>query len=139
MNRIKNKCLRRTIKTLILIAVLTSVYIFYKLCLPNVVFFWGNQARLEIDTGSYKVSEVLSDSDSNKIRNMFVGKINWFDEPACGFEESNYIEFGNSKFVLGMDSCGTIKTGNRYFELSEDEFNELNNILRKYNAEFPLF
>lgn len=139
MKEIKNKYLRRTIKVLIVIAAVAVVYTIYKLCLPNVVFFWGNQARLEIDTTSYKVSEVLSDSDSNKIRNMFVGKWNWFDDPACGFDESNYIEFGGSKFVLGMDNCGIIKTGNRYFTLSKDEFNELNSILKKYNAEFPLF
>lgn len=139
MNRIKNKYIRRTIKILIATAVVAVIYIFYKLCLPNIVFFWGAQAKLEINTTSYNVSEVVSDSDSNKIRNMFVGKINWFDDPACGFDESNYIEFGNTKFILGMDSCGTIKTGNRFFTLSKDEFNELNNILKKYNAEFPLF
>ena len=136
--KITNKYVRRALKALIVVAAVISVVFLYKLCLPNMVFFWGNEAKLELHT-RYNVSGTLSEADSNSIKNMFVGKWNWFDSPDCGFDESNYITFGNTKFILGMDGCGKIQTGNRYFTLSEDDFNELNRILKKYNAEFPLF
>lgn len=141
--KIKVNSKRRKIAIVLLIALASTValYLIYEVACPTRVFFWAKSGVVEIHDSSRnsEVSAELSDEDSEAVKKLLVGHWSYYDSPSCGFSEGNYLQFGNSKFLLGMDNCGTIQTGNKFFTLSEGENQALHSILKKYNVVWPLF
>lgn len=126
---------------LIVLASIVALYLIYEFAFPTRVFFWAKSGSVELhDSGrNGEVSAELSDDDSEAVKNLLVGHWSYYDLPSCGFSDENYLQFGNAKFLLGMDTCGTIQTGGKFFVLSEGENQMLHAILKKYNVVWPLF
>lgn len=127
---------KKVLKMFSLFLAVIVIYVLYELCLPSRVFFWDNQGTVVIHDSSKKLTE----ADSKKIKEIFEGYWCCYDEPSCGgFTDEAYIEFGFNKFLPGYDTCGTIKTGNKYFTLNEADKKEFFGILNKYGASFPMY
>ena len=137
----KSRKKKIAVTLLIVFASFVALYLVYELALPTRVFFWAKSGSVELhDSGrNGEVSAELSDDDSAAVRNLLIGHWSYYDSPACGFSDENYLQFGNAKFLLGMDNCGTIQTGSKFFTLSEGENQALHAILEKYNVVWPLF
>lgn len=93
------------------------------------------QAQVEAD--SYGNTCRLSDGDAEQICKAFSGKKLYFDNPACGFDEDFLaVRVGKATFLPGMDSCGTVKYGMMFFQLSNPEMSALRSILAKYDIDY---
>lgn len=124
------------INVLIIAGFVLAVYFLYELCLPTRVFFWNNHCSVVLNGNSTAVSG----EDSKRLKNLFTGYWCYYDNPSCGgFSDAACIDFGLSKFYLGYDTCGTIRTGNKYFTLSEDDAEEYFSIMKKYGVSFPMY
>ena len=128
--------MKKTIlKIFILACSVLVLYFLYELCLPTRVFFWNNNCSVVLKG----TSKVMADEDSRRLKSLFNGYWCYYDNPSCGgFSDEAYIDFGLSKFYLGYDSCGTIRTGNKYFTLSENDAEEYFNIMKNYGVNFPM-
>lgn len=132
--------MKKVLKIMLPVAAVVLIYLIYELVFPTRVFFWANRAQMELHEGrNGNISARLSDEDSAKVKELLTGYWSYYDSPACGFSDEIYLQFGNAKFLLGMDDCGTVQTGNKYFTLSETDNRELHTILAKYKVSWPLF
>lgn len=122
-------------KVWIVIAVLFAVGWCVMICFSTVHV--PLQAQVEVD--SYGNTCRLSDEDAEQICGIFNGKKLYFDNPACGFDEEILaVRVGGATFLPGMDSCGTVKYGMMFFQLSNPERFALRSILAKYDIDwFP--
>lgn len=83
-----------------------------------------------------KITEA-SDEDSARLKELLYGKGLHYDEPSCGFRESVSVSFGFDKFMPANDGDGIIKNNGKYLNLSDEETEELHEILEKYGVRFP--
>lgn len=87
-----------------------------------------------------KISEMLSAEDLSAIREMFDGKELYKDNPSCGFSETIAVVLDASQvFCVARDECPVIyyKNEGQYFSLSDQENEQLRNILENYGFRFP--
>lgn len=101
---------------------------------PNIIL--GDQATAN-QMYDNNVNSRLTDKDTEAIKEMFAGKWCYLDNPSCGFNENVYIQIGINKFLPACDGCAIVKTGNKYFNLSNEERKTLDSILKKYGIVFP--
>ena len=74
------------------------------------------------------------------LKTLFDGKIMYRDNPSCGFSETVSIIFDQKQtFCIAQDNCPIVywKEKNRYITLSEDEKNQLRDLLEPYGFCFP--
>ena len=136
---IKKKRFRLVFKIFAFVLIVVALYSVYKLALPNHVFFWETQGRVEVHNEYLDISKEFSQEDSVFLKNMLVGNWCYYDNPACGgFSEEAYIQYGSKKFMLGYDKCGTIKIEEKYFSIKDEDKEKFFKILSENGVEFPL-
>ena len=94
-------------------------------------------AVLTFKYGDCDVVVELSAEESETIRNIFNNKRSYQDNPSCGFTENVSVRFDDSVFCVARDNCSTIKYQGRYFSISDDERETINNIFEKRGGSFP--
>jgi hypothetical protein len=87
------------------------------------------------------INETLSETDSEEIKKILNNRILYTDNPSCGFVKDISLQFNDGKFIFSIACDGDPifkdeKTG-KYFNVSEEERNQIDNILKKYGATFP--
>ncbi len=118
--------------------VLSIIMIFlFTACSSVVNISDGTKATLIYIYDNKNINTELTDEESDTIRQMFDGKDLYSDNPSCGFSENISVRFGNYTYCIANDSCGIIKVGFQYFNISDKEREELEKILKSYGAEFP--
>lgn len=86
------------------------------------------------------ISHTLSHQELIVIENIFNGKMLYKDNPSCGFTENVCVRFnGSQTFCFACDTCPIIywKEGNKYFKISEEEKQQLYELLGEYGFHFP--
>ena len=95
--------------------------------LANMTYVYGGQ----------EIREVLSPEESQLLRSIFDSRRPYSDNPSCGFTEDISISFGSLVFCIACDDCPIIKFGNKYFKISEEDRETINQIFEKYGGTFP--
>lgn len=83
------------------------------------------------------IHEKLTSEESEAIISILNGKVQFFDNPSCGFDKKINLSVNNQSFLLACDGCPTIKHGLRYFNVEEGEIKIIHSIMEKYGATFP--
>jgi len=94
-------------------------------------------ATLTYVYGGKAIHASLSAKDAKLIRSIFNNKLQYDDNPSCGFTEDVSIRFGDLVFCPACDGCPTIKLGNRFFGISWSERHTLEQVFEKYGGSFP--
>ncbi len=123
-------------RTLALFLSIVIIFLFTS-CSSVVNISDGTTAFLTYIYDNKNINTELTDEESNTIRQMFNGKELYNDSPSCGFSENISIRFGNYTYCIANDRCGVIKVGFQYFNISDNERDELEKILKSYGADFP--
>ena len=106
---------------------------------------FADSVFIEIEDGnllSFSV-EVESD-DTNELKEIFNGKRAWPDSPSCPTGGVNIIFKSERKELIlhpAGDGCSTVMVGeypsDKYFHLSENENERVQEILSKYGVAYP--
>lgn len=108
-----------------------------------------NIKRVQINTNSkvilvYKYSDKdidveLTEEESNKIIELFNGKVLLKDNPSCGFDKDVSFIINGNYYEIAEDGCGIIYSDreNRYIRLSNKEKEIYKEIMDKYGAKCP--
>ena len=112
-----------------------AIILLFLIPTPNIIF--PGQATAGQMYDDKNIICQLSDDDTQKCVEMFAGKWCCLDSPSCGFDDNVYIQIGINKFLPACDGCGIVKSGNKYFTLTETERKTLDSILIKYGIKFP--
>ena len=86
------------------------------------------------------ICQSISNDDMMAICKLFNGKKMFFDNLSCGFTDNVSILInGSEQFCFACDTCPIVywKSKNKFFTLSESEYNELIQILSEYGFVFP--
>ncbi len=134
---LKKRCLIMFVVIFMLIVVLLGV-------------FWLKNNRVKIEFvkdakacfiyGDTNNVHCLSDEELTIIKDIFNGKRLYKDNPSCGFNEDISIKFSELQtFCIACDACPIIywKEENRYIRITEDEKEQLYNLLETYGFFFP--
>ena len=81
------------------------------------------------------LNEAVNESDALKITEILNGKHLYKDNPSCGFTEKQAIVIHDNKtFCIAMDECPILyyKEEDKYLRLSEEEYNQLLQIIEQY-------
>ena len=84
----------------------------------------------------------MKDSDLRVLKGMLLG-FSYVDSPACGFDKTVSITLTNGRKSITIcpacDSCGTFRIGNtdRYLEVSDEQRDRFEAIVKKYGMTFP--
>ena len=117
-----------------------SICLAFALCSCGRVSAGGSEpVELKFHYDGASVDAVLSEQDSEVIRNMFDGKELYFDDPSCGFNENVSLRVDGKVFCPACDKCAVVKDcgSGQYFELSESERRELVKIFSQHGGSFP--
>ncbi len=88
--------------------------------------------------GDENIDLTLTEDESKTILEMFNNReMYWDNGLSCGFDDEIYLSVGEGKFYPSCDGCDIIRYKGKIFHLTEEEREELNTILNKYNAKFP--
>ena len=94
-------------------------------------------ARIIYIYNDQKVNILLSDEESDIIRNIFNNRKLYSDNPSCGFTQNVSVRFNELIFCIACDNCPIIKLRNKYFKISSEDREVVNQIFEKYNGIFP--
>lgn len=132
----KNK--KNIVFAVIGIAIVIGIMIMISSFLPSYVNISVSDAGM-INFTAYdnNISNVITESDTEKIKNLFQGKWCYLDDPSCGFSENVSIKIGNDIFMPACDGCPIVKYKKKYLLLSDDERAQLDAILSNYGVSFP--
>ena len=89
--------------------------------------------------GDTDIMQILSDEDSETVRNVFDGKTMFSDSPSCGFSENVALVLAGNTYCIACDNCGIVYhvKEDKYFNLSEQENKALRELLGEYGFSFP--
>ena len=89
--------------------------------------------------GDTDITQILSDKDSETVRNIFGGKTMFSDSLSCGFSKNVALIIGGDAYCIACDDCGVIYSvkENKYFNLSDKENGVLRELLGEYGFSFP--
>ena len=89
--------------------------------------------------GDTDITQILSDKDSETVRNIFGGKTMFFDSLSCGFSENVALIIGGDAYCIACDDCGIVYhvKEDKYFNLSDKENKALRELLGEYGFSFP--
>lgn len=123
-------------KILVLVLVMILAVLFY----GNTVHL-GNPgyAVLTYSYGDIQIWEELYGEDVDTVVKILNGKIEFPDNPSCGFSENISITIGEHTFALACDSCGVVKnckTG-KYISISDAERDVLEKLFTSRGGKFP--
>lgn len=70
---------------------------------------------------------------------MFEGSVLYNDIPACQYEGSYKMVFGDEDYWISMDSCNSFwdEANDKYFSLKKKELEEFIEIIEKYGGSKP--
>ena len=89
---------------------------------------------------NHNISELISADDFSSICDLFNGKKLYSDNLSCGFSNDVSICINETEsFCFAHDSCPVVywKNKNKFFRLSQSEYDILTDILNKYGFIFP--
>ena len=98
------------------------------------------KAEVYFQYGDTEALNQLNDRELEAVKAIFDGKKLYKDNPSCGFSEAVSIKFDDERtFCIARDTCPIIywEEKNRYIRLTENEKNQLYNLLEPYSFIFP--
>lgn len=87
------------------------------------------------------IKESLTESEIKLVCDIFEGKLMYVDTPSCGFSESVSICFnGKQTFCIACDGCPLVyfMEKDKYFRISNEDMQQIHNILEGYGFSFPI-
>ena len=96
-------------------------------------------AVLTYSYGDIRIREELYGADVDAVVDILNGKLEHYDNPACGFDEGIAIIIGGRTLALACDSCGVVKdceTG-KYIYISDGERDILESLFTSRGGKFP--
>ncbi len=89
--------------------------------------------------GDADITKLLSDEDSEIVKEIFNGKNLYTDSPSCGFSENVALIIDGATYCVACDDCGIIYNieKDKYFNLSDKENEILRSLLCEYGFTFP--
>lgn len=131
-------------------AVVIMAIIFTIMAVCSLGVIWAKTRKVDIAhaqtgyltfvVGDVNVHERVSDKELSQIKELFIGKSLFRDNPSCGFTADISIEFDDTHtFCFANDGCPLVywKENNQYFRLTKDEQAQLYGILEQYGFFFP--
>ncbi len=99
-----------------------------------------NEGRVFYNLEGVLIDEKLSVEDFNVISRIFSEKQLYDEPPLCPVNDNVYVSLSEDCFQISQDDCGTVyfKNEKKYFDLTDEEYEELKNILSRYGFIFPL-
>jgi hypothetical protein len=88
------------------------------------------------------ITVTITNSDDVELIAKLLNKRSYKDTPSCPFGYAEIVVWKNSKktsIFPATDSCHNFKIDNRYFQVSNSEWEILMETLRKYGVERVLF
>ncbi len=134
MNK-KRLCIVLIVVFIVIVGVVLSIVF-----LPKVNMSFANEGKAIFKYESKDISDNISSDDFAEICRLFDGKKLYSDNPSCGFSDDVSIMInGTESFCFAKDTCPVVlwKNKNKYFNLSDDEYVKLTEILGKYGFVFP--
>ena len=125
-------------KSIVLILALILAVSFY---LDRNIIRLGNPdcAVITYSYGDIHIWEELYGKDVDEVVKILNGKVEYNDNPACGFSEDISITIGGYTFALACDSCGVVKncTSGKYIYISDAERDVLEKLFTSRSGKFP--
>ncbi len=126
----KNKSSKNIILGTIGISMLVIIFGYFFVCRTKIT---TSEAELIYGSKSY----ILSQEESDVLKEIFNNKLLYFDSPSCGFGEDIAIKFGELIFCIACDNCGTIRYGDMYFSISDKDREVINQIFINNHGRRP--
>ena len=124
---------------LIFIVLCTVLFIvFFSIGRTNMDF--AEHASVIFTYSEKEIDSTIKQEDFETIKKIFGNKKLYKDSPSCGFSEDVSVKFNDSQvFCIARDTCPIIyiKEKDKYFRITEEEKNELYEILETYGFTFP--
>lgn len=85
------------------------------------------------------VETQLTQQESEKICDIFNGKVLLSDNPSCGFDENISLIINNKVYSPACDDCCIVKdcSSGKYFNISRSERDTIEEIFVAYGGHFP--
>ena len=122
---------------LVILLLMIPFMMFLSACNNTTNISTDSIGQLNYNYNNKHISVTLTNSESNTIKDMFNNKELYFDEPSCGFDKNISIKFENDYYCIACDSCGVIKIGDKYFNISNSDRSKIEEIFKKYGGKFP--
>ena len=123
----------------IIIFIMCIIFIFSFSSCSKVALAPDDSGILNFIYGEQNINTEVKEDDLETIKEIFNNKILYSDNPSCGFSKNISVIIGNKTFCFACDGCKIIYLleENKYFSLSEKEYETLNQVLFSYGMYFP--
>ena len=107
---------------------------------PKTDMAFATEGEAIFKYGDKNITQIILVDDFTRICDLFDQKKLYSDNLSCGFSDDICVTIdGSEQFCFARDSCPIVywKNVNKFFRLSECEYDELTDILEKYGFIFP--